>query len=91
MSLRLLIDEDSQAKHLVNLLQNAGHDVITVNLAGLMSKPDSVVLDYARQEDRVLINNADRNLKSRDLHSLVSRVETKESNKAPGESSGSGI
>ncbi|WP_334907623.1 DUF5615 family PIN-like protein [Nostoc sp.] len=48
MSLKLLIDEDSQAKRLVNLLQNAGHDVITVNEAGLMSKPDSVVLDYAR-------------------------------------------
>lgn len=55
MSLRLLIDEDSQAKHLVNLLQSAGHDVITVNQAGLMSKPDSVVLDYAKQEERVLL------------------------------------
>ncbi|MCC5610091.1 DUF5615 family PIN-like protein [Nostoc sp. CHAB 5834] len=55
MSLKLLIDEDSQAKRLVNLLQNAGHDVITVNEAGLMSKPDSFVLDYARQQERVLL------------------------------------
>lgn len=55
MSLRLLLDEDSQAKRLVNLLKEAGHDVITVNEAGLMSKPDSVVLDYARQEGRVLL------------------------------------
>ncbi len=55
MSLKLLIDEDSQAKRLVYLLQSAAHDVITVNEAGLMSKPDSVVLDYARLEDRVLL------------------------------------
>ena len=55
MSLKLLIDEDSQAKRLVNLLQSAGHDVITVNEAGLMSKPDSVVLDYAIHKERVLL------------------------------------
>ncbi|MBN4001357.1 DUF5615 family PIN-like protein [Nostoc sp. LPT] len=55
MSLKLLIDEDSQAKRLVNFLRSAGHDVITVNEAGLMSKPDSVVLDYARHEERVLL------------------------------------
>ena len=55
MSLKLLIDEDSQAKHLVNLLRSAGHNVITVNEAALMSKPDSVVLDYARQQERVLL------------------------------------
>ncbi|MEB3338751.1 MAG: DUF5615 family PIN-like protein [Leptolyngbyaceae bacterium] len=46
---------DSQAKYLVNLLQAAGHDVITVNELGLMSRPDSVVLDHAKQEGRVLL------------------------------------
>lgn len=56
MSLRLLIDEDSQALRLVNLLRNAGHDVITVNEAGLMSKPDTVVLNYARLEGRLLLS-----------------------------------
>jgi predicted nuclease of predicted toxin-antitoxin system len=55
LSLPLLLDEDSQAKRLVNLLKQASHDVITVNEAGLMSKPDSVVLDYARQEGRTLL------------------------------------
>jgi hypothetical protein len=55
LSLRLLVDEDSQAKRFVNLLKQAGHDVITVNEAGLMSKPDSVVLDYARQEGLTLL------------------------------------
>ncbi|MEB3293619.1 MAG: hypothetical protein VKJ24_10700 [Synechococcales bacterium] len=37
MSLQLLLDEDSQAKYLVNLLQAAGHDVMTVNAANLMN------------------------------------------------------
>ena len=51
----MLLDEDSQAKYLVNLLQAAGHDVITVNTAGLMNRSDSVVLDYARQDLRSLL------------------------------------
>lgn len=55
MSLRLLLDEDSQAKYLVNLLQVAGHDVVTVNATGLVNRPDSDVLDYARQDNRVLL------------------------------------
>lgn len=55
MSLRLLLDEDSQAKLLVDLLRNANHDVMTVNEANLMGKPDSVVLDYARKNLRLLL------------------------------------
>jgi predicted nuclease of predicted toxin-antitoxin system len=55
LSLRLLLDEDSQAKYLVNLLELAGHAVITVKSAGLMTWADSAVLDYARQENRVLL------------------------------------
>ncbi|ALF53229.1 hypothetical protein ACX27_10850 [Nostoc piscinale CENA21] len=51
----MLLDEDSQAKYLVNLLQAVGHDVVTVNLVGLMNCPDVVVLDYARQDGRVLL------------------------------------
>jgi predicted nuclease of predicted toxin-antitoxin system len=51
----MLLDEDSQAKYLVNLLQAAGHDVATVNTLDLMNRPDSVVLDTARQNDRVLL------------------------------------
>lgn len=56
MSLKLLLDEDSQAKHLLNLLRQANHDVVTVNEVGLTGKSDSVVLDYARQEGRVLLS-----------------------------------
>ncbi|MEC4896207.1 MAG: DUF5615 family PIN-like protein [Oscillatoria sp. PMC 1051.18] len=55
MSLRMLLDEDSQAKYLVNLLQAAGHDVVTVNAVNLMNNPDAVVLDFARQDERVLL------------------------------------
>jgi predicted nuclease of predicted toxin-antitoxin system len=51
----MLLDEDSQAKYLVNLLQVAGHDVTTVNAAGLMNRSDTVVLDHARQDERVLL------------------------------------
>ena len=64
-SLKLLLDEDSQAKRLIELLRNAGHDIITVSEAGLERKPDSFVLDYARQERRVLLTrNCD------DFHTL---------------------
>lgn len=55
MSLRLLLDEDSQAKYLINLLRAANHDLLTVNEAGLGSRPDAIVLDYARQNERVLL------------------------------------
>jgi predicted nuclease of predicted toxin-antitoxin system len=55
LSLRLLLDEDSQAKYLVNLLRAAGHNVTTVAAAGLGSRSDQIVLDYARQQGQVLL------------------------------------
>ncbi|MDB9423591.1 DUF5615 family PIN-like protein [Microcystis aeruginosa] len=55
MSLPLLIDEDSLCKVLVKMLTVAGHDVITVNEVGLSGQPDSVVLNYARQNNRILL------------------------------------
>ena len=68
MSLKLLLDEDSQAKYLVNLLRVAGHDVVTVNESSLGSFPDSDVLNYARQKRRVLLTrNCDDFL---ELHGL---------------------
>ena len=51
----MLLDEDSQAKYLINLLQTVGYDVATVNTLDLMNRPDSVVLDAARQNERVLL------------------------------------
>lgn len=55
MSLRLLLDEDSQAKYLVNLLRAAEHDVITANEAQIVGFPDREVLAYARQNNCVLL------------------------------------
>lgn len=53
MSLKLLVDEDSQAKLLVTLL--AGHDVLSVNAAALSGQSDAVVFDYARKERRLVL------------------------------------
>ncbi|MGF1514763.1 MAG: DUF5615 family PIN-like protein [Elainellaceae cyanobacterium] len=55
LSLTLLLDEDSQAKYLVNLLRTAGHDVLTVNDAGLSGAPDNKVLEYASRYSRILL------------------------------------
>jgi predicted nuclease of predicted toxin-antitoxin system len=57
LSLRLLIDEDSLAKVLVKILRVADHDVITVNELGLSGQPDPVVLNYARQNNRILLTH----------------------------------
>lgn len=55
MSLNLLLDEDSQAKYLVKLLQAAGHNVLTVNKAGISGQPDPDVLTFAQQNQRILL------------------------------------
>jgi predicted nuclease of predicted toxin-antitoxin system len=52
-----LVDEDSQAKPLVNLLRKTGHDVLTANEASLTGKPDNVVLDYTIAKNRVLLTH----------------------------------
>ena len=57
MSLRLLLDEDSQAKRLVNVLGKAGHDVKTVNEVGLSGEIDDLVLEYARVKNRILLTH----------------------------------
>lgn len=55
MTLKLLIDEDSQAKILVNLLCSAGHDVLTVNEAGLSGQSDRIVFEYACSKERLVL------------------------------------
>lgn len=55
MSLRLLIDEDSQAKLLITLLKQASHDIITVNEESLSGQPDEIVFDYAQREKRLIL------------------------------------
>ncbi len=55
MSLRLLLDEDSQAKRLVTVLEEAGHEVVTINEVGLAGSSDDIVLDYARGKNMILL------------------------------------
>lgn len=55
MSLRLLLDEDTQANRLIRLLRDAGHDVETATEAGLIHKADTLVLSYARQNKRLVL------------------------------------
>jgi len=55
MSLRLLLDEDTQANRFIRLLRDAGHDVETATEAGLIHKPDTLVLSYARQNERLVL------------------------------------
>ena len=55
MSLKLLIDEDSQALPLVKTLRKAHHDVLTANEANLTGQPDNVVLEYATQNNRIVL------------------------------------
>lgn len=55
MSLRLLLDEDTQRRWLVSSLKAAGHDAVTVNEAALQAQEDQVVLAHAYQERRVVL------------------------------------
>ena len=55
MSLKLLIDEDTQGKVLVNCLKKAGYDVQTVNEAGLRTASDHAVFNYAISHKRIVL------------------------------------
>ncbi len=55
MSLKLLVDEDSQDKIFVAKLRKAGHDVMTATEAALLGQPDSAVLAYAVQQKRIVL------------------------------------
>ncbi|MGH2413353.1 MAG: DUF5615 family PIN-like protein [Microcystaceae cyanobacterium] len=57
MSLKLLIDEDSLAKPLVKTLRKESYDVVTVNEIGLSGQPDPVVLNYAKENERILLTH----------------------------------
>jgi predicted nuclease of predicted toxin-antitoxin system len=57
LSLKLLVDEDSQGKILVALLRKAGHDVLTVNTAGLRTASDSTIFNYAIAHKRTVLTH----------------------------------
>ena len=64
MSLKLLIDEDSQALPLVKTLRKANHNVLTVNEANLTGQPDRIVLEYATQDNRIVLTRNCRDFKA---------------------------
>jgi predicted nuclease of predicted toxin-antitoxin system len=55
LSLSLIVDEDTQANRLVEMLRSQGHDVLTVNEAGISGLPDVVVMETARTQQRVVL------------------------------------
>lgn len=55
--MRLLLDEDSQAHLLIQMLREAGHDVMTAREAGLDRHPDTEILAFARREQRVVLTH----------------------------------
>lgn len=57
MAVRLLLDECSQANILIGKLRDAGHDVLTVNKAGLRTAPDLEVFIAAINENRILLTH----------------------------------
>ncbi len=71
MNLRLLIDEDTQDARLVLMLRTEGHDVVTVNEAGLRGQTDSAVLAHAVRDRRVVLT-----LNCRDFLELHEVAET---------------
>jgi predicted nuclease of predicted toxin-antitoxin system len=66
LSLRLLIDENSQADALVNMLRSSGHDVVTAAEAGLSGADDATVLKCAHTEARCVVTRNARHF--RELH-----------------------
>ncbi len=53
--MRLLLDEDSQARRLIELLRARGHDVLTVGESDQAGAPDSIVLNIAAGAGRILL------------------------------------
>ena len=64
MSLKLFIDEDSQALSLIKALRNANHDVFTVNEADLTGQPDNLILEYAHRNNRIVLTRNCRDFKA---------------------------
>ena len=56
--MRLLLDEDAQARRLIDLLRVRGHDVLTVGEADRAGAPDDAVLRLAASTGRVLLTRS---------------------------------
>jgi predicted nuclease of predicted toxin-antitoxin system len=63
--LRILVDEDSQARAQLNILRGDGHDVVAVGELGKNGAPDPEVFDLAQSLERVLLTH-----NTEDFHEL---------------------
>ena len=67
--MRLMLDEDSQGYTLIRRLRQTGHDVLTVNEAGLRASPDVLVFETAVATKRAILT---RNIQDfRYLHKSI--------------------
>ncbi|MFT3717910.1 DUF5615 family PIN-like protein [Pseudorhodoferax sp.] len=55
--MKLLVDEDSQARRLLDALRHAGHDVASVAELGCNGLPDAEVFARAQSEGRALLTH----------------------------------
>jgi predicted nuclease of predicted toxin-antitoxin system len=53
--LRVLVDEDTQAHRLIEMLRVNGHDVLTIAEASVTGISDASVMELARVQQRVLL------------------------------------
>ncbi len=67
--MRLYLDDDSADPLLVQLLQNAGHDVELPQTAGLSGSPDPIHLMHAIGDSRVFLTKNYKDFEN--LHNLV--------------------
>ncbi len=55
--MKLLVDEDSQARRLLDALRHAGHDVLSVAELGCNGLPDAQVFAQAQSQGRALLTH----------------------------------
>jgi predicted nuclease of predicted toxin-antitoxin system len=63
--LRILVDEDSQARSQLNVLRGDGHDVVAVGELDKNGTPDSEVFELAQLLERMLLTH-----NTEDFHEL---------------------
>lgn len=63
--MRILADEDSQARAQLNILRRDGHDVVAIGELGKNGTPDPEVLDLAQSLERVVLTH-----NTEDFHQL---------------------
>lgn len=71
--LRLYFDEDSLQKALVEALRRADFDCLTVNEAGMRSRPDAEQLSFASHQGRILYTRNTADYRRLDAEWRISR------------------